>query len=180
MSWSSMTHPLNNLHDFWLEGTSRRVLVLMPRRAQSYGVAFGALLLFITWRWSTWEPNMLPSLIVFDACLFILEPVQVCSTGFNQTKQQCRSTVPCKAGHFDFPETFLNVWIEMGKIGVVPARLWRLLAGQDLDACLWSPEMYQLSSSPSEYSSKRGGVAAGRDTEAWRHFVGCGAGSVVS
>ena len=34
----------------------------------------------------------------------------------------------------------------------------------DLDACLWSPEMYQLSSSPSEYSSKRGGVAAGRDT----------------
>ena len=77
-----MTHPLNNLHDFWLEGTSRRVLVLMPRRAQSYGVAFGALLLFITWRWSTWEPNMLPSLIVFDACLFILEPVQVCSTVF--------------------------------------------------------------------------------------------------
>ncbi len=80
--------------NFGLKGEYRTVLILMPRRAQSYGVAFGAFLLFITWRWSTWEPNMLPSLIVFDACLLILEPSQYRfeSTVNKETKQQCRST----------------------------------------------------------------------------------------
>ncbi|CAJ1343328.1 unnamed protein product [Effrenium voratum] len=34
----------------------------------------------------------------------------------------------------------------------------------DLDACMWSPEMYELSSAPDAYCSKRGGVVAGRDT----------------
>eukprot|EP00931_Biecheleriopsis_adriatica_P083181 TRINITY_DN56737_c0_g1_i1.p1 TRINITY_DN56737_c0_g1~~TRINITY_DN56737_c0_g1_i1.p1 ORF type:complete len:182 (-),score=37.46 TRINITY_DN56737_c0_g1_i1:4-549(-) len=34
----------------------------------------------------------------------------------------------------------------------------------DLDACLWSPEMYELRASPTTYSSERGGVIAGRDT----------------
>ncbi|CAK9085724.1 unnamed protein product [Durusdinium trenchii] len=34
----------------------------------------------------------------------------------------------------------------------------------DLDACLWSPEMYELSSPPSSYCSKRRGVAAGAQT----------------
>ena len=39
---------------------------------------------------------------------------------------------------------------------------------EDLDACLWSPEMFQLDSgAPSEYCRKRGGVVAGRDTDAW-------------
>ena len=41
---------------------------------------------------------------------------------------------------------------------------------EDLDACLWSPEMFQLDSgAPSEYCSKRGGVVAGRDTDAWQN-----------
>ena len=34
----------------------------------------------------------------------------------------------------------------------------------DLDACLWSPEMYELDDAPSRYDAKRGGVKAGRDT----------------
>ena len=34
----------------------------------------------------------------------------------------------------------------------------------DLDACLWSPEMYELDKAPSTYDAKRGGVKAGRDT----------------
>ena len=34
----------------------------------------------------------------------------------------------------------------------------------DLDACLWSPEMYELDDAPSTYDAKRGGVKAGRDT----------------
>mmetsp|Transcript_59585 Transcript_59585/g.111504 ORF Transcript_59585/g.111504 Transcript_59585/m.111504 type:complete len:182 (+) Transcript_59585:60-605(+) len=34
----------------------------------------------------------------------------------------------------------------------------------DLDACLWTPEMYELASAPSTYCSKRGGIMAGRDT----------------
>ena len=34
----------------------------------------------------------------------------------------------------------------------------------DLDACLWSPEMYELDSAPTTYDLKRGGVKAGRDT----------------
>jgi magnesium-dependent phosphatase 1 len=34
----------------------------------------------------------------------------------------------------------------------------------DLDACLWSPEMYELDNAPSTYDAKRGGVKAGRDT----------------
>lgn len=34
----------------------------------------------------------------------------------------------------------------------------------DLDACLWTPEMYELTTSPSAYCSKRGGMIAGRDT----------------
>lgn len=34
----------------------------------------------------------------------------------------------------------------------------------DLDACLWSPEMFELSSSPSTYDASRGGVKAGSDT----------------
>jgi magnesium-dependent phosphatase 1 len=33
----------------------------------------------------------------------------------------------------------------------------------DLDACLWEPEMYQISR-PTVYDAKRGGVIAGRDT----------------
>ena len=34
----------------------------------------------------------------------------------------------------------------------------------DLDACLWSPEMYELDGAPTTYDAKRGGVKAGRDT----------------
>ena len=34
----------------------------------------------------------------------------------------------------------------------------------DLDACLWSPEMFELSSSPTTYDAARGGVKAGSDT----------------
>eukprot|EP00930_Biecheleria_cincta_P061240 TRINITY_DN46815_c0_g1_i1.p1 TRINITY_DN46815_c0_g1~~TRINITY_DN46815_c0_g1_i1.p1 ORF type:complete len:213 (-),score=27.58 TRINITY_DN46815_c0_g1_i1:21-566(-) len=34
----------------------------------------------------------------------------------------------------------------------------------DLDACLWSPEMFELSAAPTSYDGSRGGVAAGRDT----------------
>jgi len=33
----------------------------------------------------------------------------------------------------------------------------------DLDACLWSPEMFELSSAPTNYDATRGGVVAGRD-----------------
>ena len=41
---------------------------------------------------------------------------------------------------------------------------------KDLDACLWTPERYELTTSPSAYCSKRGGVIAGRDTVLW---LGC-------
>lgn len=34
----------------------------------------------------------------------------------------------------------------------------------DLDACLWSPEMFELSSAPTKYDSKAGGVKAGHET----------------
>ena len=34
----------------------------------------------------------------------------------------------------------------------------------DLDACLWTPEMFELDSAPSAYDAKKGGVAAGSDT----------------
>ena len=34
----------------------------------------------------------------------------------------------------------------------------------DLDACLWTPEMYELSSAPTAYDASLGGVRAGRDT----------------
>ena len=34
----------------------------------------------------------------------------------------------------------------------------------DLDACLWSPEMYELDNAPTKWDSKRGGVKAGSDT----------------
>ena len=34
----------------------------------------------------------------------------------------------------------------------------------DLDACLWSPEMFELDSAPTEYDASRGGVKAGGDT----------------
>eukprot|EP00747_Dinoflagellata_sp_TGD_P094309 gnl/TRDRNA2_/TRDRNA2_166064_c0_seq3.p1 gnl/TRDRNA2_/TRDRNA2_166064_c0~~gnl/TRDRNA2_/TRDRNA2_166064_c0_seq3.p1 ORF type:complete len:205 (-),score=29.94 gnl/TRDRNA2_/TRDRNA2_166064_c0_seq3:926-1540(-) len=34
----------------------------------------------------------------------------------------------------------------------------------DLDACLWTPEMYELRSPPTKYDDARGGVAAGSDT----------------
>lgn len=33
----------------------------------------------------------------------------------------------------------------------------------DLDACLWSPEMFELSSRPTSYDAAAGGVKAGRD-----------------
>tara|TARA_B110001452_G_C15101882_1_gene384207 strand:+ start:43 stop:600 length:558 start_codon:yes stop_codon:yes gene_type:complete len=33
----------------------------------------------------------------------------------------------------------------------------------DLDACLWSPEMFELSERPTSYDAKAGGVVAGRD-----------------
>ena len=33
----------------------------------------------------------------------------------------------------------------------------------DLDACLWLPEMYELSTAPTTYSATKGGVAAGGD-----------------
>ena len=33
----------------------------------------------------------------------------------------------------------------------------------DLDACLWSPEMFELSARPTSYDAKAGGVSAGRD-----------------
>merc|ERR1719460_3030883 len=33
----------------------------------------------------------------------------------------------------------------------------------DLDACLWSPEMFELGSSPTTYDAAQGGVRAGRD-----------------
>eukprot|EP00747_Dinoflagellata_sp_TGD_P218020 gnl/TRDRNA2_/TRDRNA2_90335_c0_seq1.p1 gnl/TRDRNA2_/TRDRNA2_90335_c0~~gnl/TRDRNA2_/TRDRNA2_90335_c0_seq1.p1 ORF type:complete len:197 (+),score=29.65 gnl/TRDRNA2_/TRDRNA2_90335_c0_seq1:64-654(+) len=34
----------------------------------------------------------------------------------------------------------------------------------DLDACLWTPEMYELRCAPTQYDEKRGGVAAGSET----------------
>ena len=34
----------------------------------------------------------------------------------------------------------------------------------DLDACLWSPEMYELDKAPTTWDAKRGGVKAGQDT----------------
>ena len=34
----------------------------------------------------------------------------------------------------------------------------------DLDACLWSPEMYELTAPPTAYVPSLGGVAAGSDT----------------
>ena len=33
----------------------------------------------------------------------------------------------------------------------------------DLDACLWHPEMFELSSAPTKYDASAGGVRAGRD-----------------
>ena len=33
----------------------------------------------------------------------------------------------------------------------------------DLDACLWSPEMFELAARPTSYDAKAGGVIAGRD-----------------
>ena len=33
----------------------------------------------------------------------------------------------------------------------------------DLDACLWTPEMFELSSAPTAYSTEKGGVIAGGD-----------------
>ena len=33
----------------------------------------------------------------------------------------------------------------------------------DLDACLWTPEMFELSTSPTAYDAKAGGMRAGRD-----------------
>jgi hypothetical protein len=43
--------------------------------------------------------------------------------------------------------------------GVLPA-----LIVFDLDACLWLPEMYELSGRPSTYDAAKGGVKAGGDT----------------
>eukprot|EP00966_Prymnesium_polylepis_P037845 878101-Prymnesium_polylepis.1 len=34
----------------------------------------------------------------------------------------------------------------------------------DLDACLWSPEMYELGAAPTAYDASLGGVKAGHDT----------------
>ncbi len=34
----------------------------------------------------------------------------------------------------------------------------------DLDACLWTPEMFELSAAPTRYDAQRGGVVAGSDT----------------
>lgn len=34
----------------------------------------------------------------------------------------------------------------------------------DLDACLWSPEMFELDRAPGAYDAKRGGCPAGHDT----------------
>ena len=34
----------------------------------------------------------------------------------------------------------------------------------DLDACLWTPEMFELDSAPTSYSASKGGVQAGSDT----------------
>ena len=34
----------------------------------------------------------------------------------------------------------------------------------DLDACLWTPEMFELQSAPTKYDSTRQGVVAGQDT----------------
>jgi magnesium-dependent phosphatase 1 len=34
----------------------------------------------------------------------------------------------------------------------------------DLDACLWLPEMYELSHAPTNYDADRGGVVAGHET----------------
>ncbi|KAL1526635.1 hypothetical protein AB1Y20_015339 [Prymnesium parvum] len=57
-----------------------------------------------------------------------------------------------------------------GSISAAMAAGLALMAGLpkllvfDLDACLWTPEMYELHSSPSAYDESRGGVAAGHDT----------------
>jgi magnesium-dependent phosphatase 1 len=45
---------------------------------------------------------------------------------------------------------------------VMPALMPALIVF-DLDACLWEPEMFQISR-PTGYDAKRGGVVAGRDT----------------
>ena len=33
----------------------------------------------------------------------------------------------------------------------------------DLDACLWSPEMFELGAAPTSYDADKGGVKAGGD-----------------
>ena len=59
------------------------------------------------------------------------------------------------------------VALAFGVFALSTWRDWAMLPSLivfDLDACLWSPEMYELGTTPSAYCSKRGGVTAGRDT----------------
>jgi hypothetical protein len=48
-------------------------------------------------------------------------------------------------------------------IDELPTRRLPKLIVFDLDACLWHPEMFQLSAAPTEYDAHLGGVRAGRD-----------------
>ena len=62
----------------------------------------------------------------------------------------------------------------MQKARGLPAMLRRpAMLVFDLDACLWSPEMFELDAAPSEYDAARGGVRAGR--EVVRLFPGAAA-----
>ena len=84
--------------------------------------------------------------------------MRICRSGKDGSDLVLGTTPRAKPGVI-LPHTFCSLPMASAVRRALPA-----LIVFDLDACLWTPEMFELDSAPTSYSASKGGVQAGSDT----------------